>query len=185
MKKVSILYGWAEGPGLGKKLRQELRKNGFSITSKAEDADIIIAHSGGVFLVPKIEKPQIVLLVGLPHWPGKHPVRGLRQKVKADLKSQSSIKVLVRKTFYNILYFIFRPFHHLRIYGRWRRKIYPKDRTNSFVAVRNRHDTFMHPEGSVELAAQMDWQLLSLDGQHDDIWYNPEAYVGIIKKLSA
>ena len=154
MKKVSILYGWAEGHRIGKNLRNELHENGFSLTKNSESADIIIAHSGGIFLIPKTNKPQLVLLVGLPYWPGQHPTRSLRQKILTDLNNNTSSKSFIRKTFYNTFYFIFRPIHHLKIYRMWKRELYPEDATNNFIAIRNQQDSFMHPEESINLAAK-------------------------------
>jgi hypothetical protein len=61
---VCILYGTAEGPTHSRTLRQLLEHKGFRITEDPRTADIILAHSGGYFLIPADTRDKIILLVG-------------------------------------------------------------------------------------------------------------------------
>src|SRR5690349_1106305 len=116
MTKVAIIYGWSEGPWHGKKLRQEISNAGFEIIKQPEKADIIIAHSGGCFMLPQQSRAHLVLLVGLPYWPGKHPVRSLRQKIKDETKNGWWLK----KTYFNAYYFLTRPRRWFMMWRAWR-----------------------------------------------------------------
>jgi hypothetical protein len=44
----------------------------------------------------------------------------------------------------------------------------------------NHKDTFAHIHKLSELAAQNDWELDTLSGQHDDLWSNPKPYIDLI-----
>ncbi len=184
-ESVAILYGWAEGPRHAKLLRSELRAAGFEIRKRASKADAVIAHSGGAMMLPRRLNAQLVLLVGLPYWPGRHPIQSLPRKVKMEFENPLNMTQWLKKTFYNGLYSL-RPRHHYKMSKAFRHKRYPDaSKDCSFIAIRNRHDPFMHPEKTVELAEEKAWSLLSLPGTHDDIWANPRPYIAIIKKSLA
>lgn len=179
-KKVAIVYGWAEGPRHAKRFRALLRAEGFSITRKLEDADVLIAHSGGIFLLPANMRAELVMLVGVPYWPGKHPSKSLREKIKLELMNRGSLRYLLRKSVFNCLYFVSKPVHHYRIWNSWRHNLYPTSKESSFIAVRNRHDTFTNHKEVFNLASNNNWNVVSLDGYHDDLWLHPESYVKIL-----
>ena len=182
-KSVAVIYGWAEGPRHAKRLRAELRVAGFEVKKRVSKADVIIAHSGGGLLLPASLNAQLVLLVGLPYWPGRHPVQSLPRKVKMEFENPLKLTEWLKKTFYNGLYSL-RPRHHYRMGRAFMRKNYPRATEDcAFVAIRNRHDPFMHPVSALSLAEKNVWSLLSLPGTHDDIWSNPQNYIAIIKKL--
>src|SRR5688572_11114756 len=103
--KVCILYGWAEGPAYGHRLRAALNQAGFEVTRQPKTADIIIAHSGGGFLLPVESKAKLVVLAGLPHWPGRHPLQSLPSKVRQEMRDLW----WYRKTFLNSMYLLTRP----------------------------------------------------------------------------
>jgi hypothetical protein len=69
--KVFIAYGWPEGQWHGKQLRNDLIDCNYQITYSPEEADIIIAHSAGCYLLPNSLRAKLILLIGLPNWPNK------------------------------------------------------------------------------------------------------------------
>lgn len=83
---VFIGYGGFEGSWHGKKLRSALVDRGFSISRNCSDAEIIIAHSGGCFLVPESNCANIMILVGFPYWPGKSIASRIRHKTRIEDK---------------------------------------------------------------------------------------------------
>jgi hypothetical protein len=60
---VCIKEGFLEGRLSSSKLRRALKKRGYSITTAAEGADIIIAHSGGWVFLPQLRDNQRLILV--------------------------------------------------------------------------------------------------------------------------
>lgn len=179
--KVGISYGFAEGRGNARRMIKLLKQNGFSITRRLAEADIIIAHSGGCFLLPAHGRANIVLLVDIPYWPDKHISKGLKEKLALEIKNQFWLK----KSSLNALYFIAWPMRWYRMWRAWNNMNIPSGEYASIVAVRNESDTFMHPVEGEVLAKKHGWETKIISGQHDDLWENPEHYVAILlEKLS-
>lgn len=111
---IALLYGWGEGRGLGSALNRELRDNGFRVIKKAQDADVILAHSGGIFSLPVNPAAKLILIIGVPYWPGKGPLKSFREKVKQDVTS-NTVAYLARKASFNTLYSIIKPMHHVKM----------------------------------------------------------------------
>lgn len=176
--KVCILYGWAEGSAHGKRLREALKTAGMSATRDPKTADIIIAHSGGGYLLPSESKARLVILAGLPYWPGRHPAQSLPAKVRSELHDLWWYK----KTFFNSFYFITKPHRWIRMWRRWKRNALPALEDASIILVRHDDDHFMHPTDTKSLADAHNWELRVLPGQHDDIWRHPEPYIDLINK---
>lgn len=177
--KVGISYGFAEGPAQAKKLIRLLKENGFNTTKRLERADIIIAHSGGCYLLPEKGKAEVVMLVGFPFWTDKNPRKGLAEKLAQEIKDLSWL----RKTFFNTIYFFAWPQRWYHMYKAWQKVTLPQTSNyGSIISVRNEHDPFMHPIESEALATERGWKLHKLSGGHDDLWTNPQPYVDILLK---
>src|SRR5580700_9392235 len=58
-------YGFLAGPLHSRHFRKLLHENGYVPASRLVDADIIIAHSAGCWLVPQSVSPQLLFLVGM------------------------------------------------------------------------------------------------------------------------
>lgn len=175
-KKVKIIYGWAEGPWHGKRLRAELKKSGYTVTRSIKHADILIAHSGGCFLLPESGNANLILLIGLPYWPKKSPLRSMREKVKDELRDLYWYK----KTVCNGYYFLSRPKKLLKVSYKWKKQLFPNHETAEIIAIRNQKDSFAHPTDTNALAQERGWKLQLFDGGHDDIWKNPKPYVRLL-----
>ena len=178
--KVGIIYGWSEGKWHGKLLRKELHLQGFTLTSDLTEADALIAHSGGSYLLPDNGRAGVVMLIGIPWHSTEHPLKGLMKKVKYEIKDVWWYK----KTFYNTLYFLSRPLRWLKMYKAWKAKRLPKTTESIVIAVRNNDDHFMHPIESGVLASERGWKLKNLEGHHDDLWINPKPYVRLLKEAT-
>lgn len=175
--KVGISYGFAEGPGNARLMIRLLKEQGFTITRKLSNADIIIAHSGGCFLIPENGKANFVMLIDLPYWPDKHLGLGLKEKLELEIKDMLWFK----KSTVNLLYFIAWPTRWYRMWKGWKNMRIPNTANYaSVLAVRNEKDTFMHPVEGEMLAAKHGWETKILSGQHDDLWENPQHYINIL-----
>ncbi len=176
---VAIAYGWSEGPWHGKKLRRALQQAGYTATKSLAKADVIIAHSGGCFMVPDNTTAQVIMLVGVPYWPSRHPLKSLLHKVSKEKKDWRWIK----KTSFNTFYQLAHSWRWVQMYKAWKRLKLPLSSSASVVAIRNNHDVFSHPEALNDLANQHGWKLIGFDGTHDDIWLNPQPYVDFLLNL--
>ena len=176
-KTVAIIYGWSEGPRHGKKLVRALSREGFEVIKNLHKADVILAHSGGCFLVPAQHKASVTFLVGLPHWPNRHPLKSVLEKIKKENPSRE----LARRTLLNTYYYFAKPLARSRMKKAWKLNKMPPA-SDAVILVRNSNDAFLHPEQSKLLAQNFGWEHVELPGGHDDIWQNPEPYIGLIKK---
>ena len=183
-QKIAILYGLNEGPGMGKKLRLSLEKAGYSMTSDPRRADIIFAHSGGCFLIPTDNHASLVMLVGLPYWPHRPWFIATVVKVWREFKAYKNrhhMRQWLRKWAYHVLY-AFR----LPSAVRMGLNMSPSNTWNSLqpqVIVRNHQEAYCNPSVA-GVAFRGPRTFISLPGEHDDCWDNPEPYIGIIKSLS-
>ena len=175
---VAIVHGWSEGKAHSSKLKKMLRAEGFEISKNLKTADVIIAHSGGCFMMPETSSAKIVLLVGLPHNPGTRLSRSLRTKLKTDPKN----KYWYKKSVLNSYYFIRHPRRHQHMYKNWKNNKLPEFEDASFIAIHNEKDPFIHSAELTKLADEKNWKLKRLSGHHDDIWSNPAPYIQILKE---
>lgn len=180
MTKVSIVYGWAEGPAHSRKLRDALANAGFTIAGQLEEADILIAHSGGGLVLPLLSKAQLVVLVGLPFWPHKYPLISAGQKFFDDLIGRGG-RWVKRNTYY-LVYTITQPKRLFEMWHAWKRANFVLPQTPEFLLIKNDRDHFVHPTEIVRLGEEKAWKIETLPGTHDDIWANPDPYIKIIKK---
>lgn len=178
VKKVAIVYGWAEGPAIGKKLASKLTEAGFDIAKNPKEADIIIAHSGGYLLLPPNLRARLAVLIDPPIC-SEVDMRARQKKllIQTCLRPKYwKIRVL------NLLYIFLRKNHQNNL-----RKLYPdysfSDKEN-FVIVRNSNDQFLSAKEATTLSAQLNARLVELPGDHEDVWINPSPYVNLLKSLS-
>lgn len=184
MKKgatVGVLYGFSEGPHIAQALRIALEREGFVITQDLTLADILIAHSGGCFCIPRTVQARLIVLIGLPCWPGKHLSTALGQKILADYASYRAEQADRRwylKSLWNGMYF-WRMLHNIQMLRGMRRglTIHPSAYN---VLIRNRHDTGCVPYLN-QLPHIAHGCYVSLPGGHDDCWFHPERYAASIK----
>lgn len=109
-KSVSILYGFGEGRWHGRKLRIALQAADFTIANDPHDADIIIAHSGGMYALPENTSNKILFLVapscGQPH---KTWLQTQSKKVWLDMLfffNAGMYVVWLQKSCWNVFYLV-------------------------------------------------------------------------------
>jgi hypothetical protein len=174
------IYGFCEGPRVGKRFEHILESGNFRVTRDVRRADIIIAHSGGCFVVPENNHAKLVLLIGLPCWPGKSTAKALRQKVWLDIITHQRNGLLaewLQKTGWHSWYF-WNMANNRRMLRGMRAEAH-RTATDA-VLVRNQNDVQCTPDPR-QLHFNYSPPLLSLPGQHDDCWLHPEPYIAIIQ----
>lgn len=183
MRTVAIIPGWAEGPWQARQLATELSRNGFKLTDNTNNADVVIAHSLGCYLVPKDSSSELVMLVGLPHWPGRPILSSLMRKLAFEAQEHKSSKNLswwLNKTAHNLLYVLRYP--KLTWAAIFERKLANLTKISNVLLVRNERDSFLDPGVLDSLKAERNYKLIDLSGSHDDIWSNPKPYIDLILK---
>lgn len=173
----AISYGLVGGPLHSKGLRKQMAKAGFNPASLRE-ADIIIAHSAGCWLMPKNAKPKIVLYIGMPLASSK-PTETWRKAVKSGYKN-NSFKRNLKGSSKNAFYGITQPRRNLNIIcsASNSKPAIIKGAASIFVA--NKHDPWPTGENLVKVVNNHDWAFIGLGGSHDDIWDHPDHYVEVI-----
>ncbi len=177
---VCILYGFCEGPRIGRRFESELGRAGFSVEPDVSRADIVVAHSGGCFLVSDSLPARQVVMIGLTHWPGKPIVWSLIEKSWNDFRFQRGARNLrgwLHKFAWNLIYFWNMPNNLRMLKARKRGEFW---QAKHLTLIRNYEDSFCTPDVA-SLPFDRTPTIVELPGQHDDCWLRPENYVDIIK----
>ncbi len=184
---ICILYGFAEGPAISKQLCAKLQAAGYALTNQAEQADIIIAHSGGLLALPPNLANKLVLLIAPSH---NRRYRSLfiteLDKVFRDLTHHlrtHQIRIWTHRFIWSIVYLLSHPIQGFRMWLSHRQRDQPLPSLNArkviIVSYRNDpwssrlrpEDTYIHPN----------YRYITLDSIHDDLWLNPNTYIQIIR----
>lgn len=173
---VYIAYGWPEGKWHGEQLRQALIIAGYQITDSVWEADVIIAHSAGCYLLPADVKAKLILMIGLPNWPSKPLIKCTFDKVSMERKDRQWLM----KTFWHIIYALSEPTRFYQVFRTNKRKFLPNYSSKQIILIHNHQDTYMYEASSRELSEQRGWQFRNFSGQHDDLWQNPSPYIHLI-----
>lgn len=180
MPKVCIIYGFCEGPRMSTLMHQELKRAGHELTNDPYAADIVIAHSGGCFLVPHDLPASQVLMIGLTYWPGKSIARALVQKSWNDYlhhRSDRKARAWAKKTLWNGVYF-WKMHRNAHMLIKRRRGDFWK--VERLTLIRNEEDPFCTPKlDSIPFAVKP--RYVTLPDQHDDCWLHPERVIAVIQ----
>lgn len=179
---VAFVHGWAEGVWQENMLRGHLQKAGFRLEQNAEKTDIVLAHSAGCYLVPKKNNAKLIILIGLPLWPGKPLPKSLLEKLKLEFwhhRRNRDIAWLINKLVHNIWYVVTKPGNLFRFFKNYYGRKLPNPEKSKIVLVRNKDDPFCDPNLAAILRDKR-YTYISLPGLHDDCWMEPKKYVEII-----
>ena len=173
-----ISYGVMEGSLHGTRMRQALRKRGYRITSEASDADVIVAHSGGYFLLPELGPRTKLLLIDPAGYTGRSPAANIIRHVFFDIKQvffSRDILFYLRKTLLNLLYFCVQVPRNTAMYRIYRAGGRPEllKRTNT-VIVQGHDRSWLDKDGFSSTETHY------LRTTHDDCWRNPERYLAFL-----
>lgn len=183
-KTIAIIHGAFEGPAISRRLTDALHQAGFVIVQDPAAADIIFAHSGGCYLVPPKNQAKLVVLAGLPYWPGRPWVIATAKKLLQDAQ--------LRRDQHNQSYnWLRKELLHARYtshVGAHLRMWFKQNIRNDWngdqpqVIIRNQHDAYCRPD-ITELPFRGPRTFISFPGGHDDCWDNPKSYVRLLQSL--
>lgn len=172
----AICYGFIGGPLHSRRFDKLMGRAGYAKT-KPDQADIVIAHSAGCWLLPDDARPQLVIYVGMP----LTMVRGRWKWFKLNLiglkrEPLRGLKIRLVGNYYALAQFrrnldIFR---HPKI----GQPIIIDGVPTVFIA--NKDDAWPVLSDYTAYINEHGWSFLSLPGTHDDIWEHPERYTEII-----
>lgn len=183
MSNVFISYGFAEGDWNSRLLHEELREYDHTITTDISNADVVIAHSGGCFLVPAEKQYDLLLLVNTTYWPERSIFTRIRNKISKDTAhtcKQYGVVAWLNKTVRNIGYGLVHPGRARAMYIGMKGSSVPTVNARRIVVIRNRNDPWLS-QSFHEVFTIPEATFISLPGEHDDIWENPERYVQLLK----
>jgi hypothetical protein len=181
-----FVIGWTEGYWQTKKFRKLLTEAGFEAISNAVEADILITHSLGCFLIPKNFDAKIVLLINPPYWPHRTGIYSVAEHFVAGFKmakGQGAVSWWLNKILHNNWYFISKP--KLTYYALTQRQLSnlpAKTKARRIILIRNKGDSFCHPDIQKLLPKTKEYRFVQFDGDHEDCWLNPQPYVDLIQK---
>lgn len=180
---VCIVPGFTEGHGTSRELRKLLVEQGFTISKKPEQADIVIAHSGGCFVIPEQATPKLTILINVPYWPRKYTAVSICEKITTtfiESLSRHTLRQWLMKLYQGSMYGM-RMRHNLEMLIGTKQGTLWKRTDLHTIVIRNMQDMFCTPDLKI-LPFATKPLFLELPGSHDDCWDNPKAYAAIIQK---
>ena len=180
MPNICILYGFCEGPRVGRRFEKALARAGYKVTKDAEQADILITHSGGCYLLPPTFRAKRIVHIGPWYWPGRPWAVSGWQKFKHDFTShhqEGELRFWLGKSLWNFVYlWNFRAFGMLR--GKRLGTPWPYGAITTIV--RPAQDSFCTPDlANMPFTAPP--TIRTMPGYHDDCWRNPAPYIALIQ----
>ncbi|HKR82061.1 MAG TPA: hypothetical protein VJR27_03600 [Candidatus Saccharimonadales bacterium] len=187
-QKVHIIPGFTEGNGHTKKLVRALTANGFVLADNAADANIIITHSGGCFLLPDALAGKTVLIAN-PPWDYRGSIfKNTLCKITLDIREHRQLramKQLARKSVWSGLYFVSCMPRHVQMYRQMPRfaALLKQSGARHIIVVAAKGDPWTR-HISIRTIEQNPWcTFLSVATMHDDLWMHPARYVAIIQSI--
>ncbi len=177
---VAIVTGFAEGRLTGRRMRKELASRGFKNISDVAAADVIIAHSGGCFIIPPYAAAQLIICINPPHWPGKPLRQSGAEKIRIGIAAAKANRAIGRFCVAQLRNFIYlwnvpryrKMWQGMQSGTAWRLQV-------KVVVIRNDDDTFS-PNTDV-MPFEADVIAASVPGGHDDCWDHPKPYIDILE----
>jgi hypothetical protein len=174
----AISYGLGGGTLHARQFNRRLRQAGYHKARQLQEADIIIAHSGGCWLIPKTAQPRLVVYIGMTLAQERPSQTFLANKALMAKHSRRArrLKTMAKNTYY-ILRQPRRNMNMVRQAKTAKPVVFP-DCPTVFIA--NRHDPWPKDRQIQNYLDRYDWAFINLPGAHDDIWEHPERYIAII-----
>jgi hypothetical protein len=174
-------YGFLGGPLNSRQLRKALRKAGYT-EAPLKQADIIIAHSAGCWLIPEAAGPKLVVYVGMPlseAFPHETFKDARQKNIQAFFHNFHLLRGLALGV-YSLYYWLAQPVRNREIVRQAKQAPDVTSPSVNTVFIANRDDPWPHSARLKKYLSDNDWAFLSLTGSHNDIWEYPERYAAII-----
>lgn len=185
MKTVAVIEGFAGGPLHTRQFRRALETAGFKVIKNRRKADIIIAHSAGMYSIPSDTQAKLLILIGPTYWPGRRLIKRAlahTQRSKRYHVDKFGWKFYISKKLLEIYYFFTRhKYMWLGIANNNKLgKIFKVAEGRQVIIIRNSEDTYSAPDLEKALRGHKNIRFVSLPGVHDDYPTNPEPYIALL-----
>lgn len=188
MKTVAVIEGFAGGPLHTIHFRNALSEAGFKVIKDRRKADIIIAHSAGMYAIPVDSRANLMLLIGPTYWPGKFLPRRSFQHAKSSGRyylSNFGMRYYLWKKLLEIYYF-FRRHKYMWlgiIHNNKLDRLYElADKpSRKVIIIRNQDDPFTTPK-IVNYLKHPSIEFVELPGVHDHFARSPQPYIDLLLK---
>lgn len=179
--KIYIIYGFAEGPGLA----WELAKHKVTLVNSIEDADVVMTHSGGCFLLPAELPGKTVAILNPVCGPAERLLIVLGKKIWWDFAyyvRKKQFGAWLRKSSWNLWYMATRVPRNLGIArkARYFENKLPSVRAKRVLVINNALDPWATAVPQSEITKHR-YTYATLPGPHDDIWLEPKKYLDILQ----
>lgn len=175
---IGICYGFVEGKTRARRFARLCKKSGFEL-AELENADLIVAHSAGCWLLPADIHPKLVIYVGMPLNRSRSQENWLKSTI--DSINIEGLKNNITARLSNIYYLLRNPIRNLKIIAHPRIGYAVEYADTPTIFIANQHDSWPIAEDFPVFIANHPWTFIGLPGTHDDIWQHPDRYVAIIK----
>ena len=179
----AISYGFLGGPSHSRTFRKNLRKLGYTPATAAGQADIVIAHSAGCWLVPPNSSAKLLIYIGMPlaqAFPHETFKAARRENIKAFIRHFHVWRGVVIG-FFSCYYALVQPLRNrdiVRGTKKARHATELPDAQSVFIA--NSNDPWLYSKKLHAYLKTRDWAFIGLPGSHNDIWEHSERYAAII-----
>ncbi len=189
MKMVAVIEGFSGGPMHTRAFRRAVRQAGFSVVRNYRKADIIVAHSAGIYAIPPDVRARVLVLIGPTYWPG----RKLIKRVFAHTKSGRLFYVKNYGWWFYIwkkaleLYYFFRRHRYLWLGVKNNNKLdrlyaLAGNQDRQIILVRNHDDSFCDPAIGELFKGRSNVRYVELPGVHEDYTTNPKPYIKLMEE---
>lgn len=189
MKTAVLIEGFSGGPLHTRNFRHTLGEAGFRVVKDKNSADVVIAHSAGIYAVPHDTMAKVLLLIGPTYWPNqplfKRFVRHARSSGK-NQKQQFGWKFFIWTRLKQFFYFFARnKYLWLGIKNNNRLDFLDRltaDPGRKIIIVRNQDDDYCSPEIENVCKTYETVRFVTFPGQHEDFVTNPKPYIDLLLK---
>jgi hypothetical protein len=186
MKTVAVIEGFAGGPMHTRHFRRALSEAGFRVIKDRRKADIIVAHSAGIYGIPPEIGSKLLMLIGPTYWPGERLIKRTLRHTRRSKRYHVAIlgwRYYIWKKLLEVYYF-FRRHNYMWLgilnnnqLGHLQKLI--KQPGRKTIIVRNSEDPYCSPGIKNDIKGQ-GVKFIELPGVHDDYVSNPNPYIDLL-----
>jgi hypothetical protein len=181
----AISFGIFSGKLHGKEMRSLLSQRGYEERTDVTDADVIIAHSAGCWLIDEAANPKLVFYIGAAiNNPSFHNWAMANKNNTRAFMRDRSLKGGAKILGEHIIYGTLQPKRNRDILKKSKTAVLRAYPDAQVVFIANQDDPW--PNGAIleKFLDDQPWSFISLPGSHDNVWLKPETYVAIIDRYA-
>lgn len=182
--RYRIIHGFSGGRLLSRGLRKRLEACGFHEAESIDNADIVIAHSGGFWLLNSAPKAKIIMLIA-PALPKDKPSKAYKAANLGMWKTAAQNNYLLKRSLWSLCgagYLAAQPRRNrkiVRLVIKGDESFRPPQVTQTII-IANREDPWPKSKMMQRFIDDEPWAFLSLPGSHEHFKEDPASYVAII-----